>query len=145
MEGQAQKKKSFRKQMYRGIELHDLLDLKINKVQELFCSRQKRRLARQGIKKQYERFLKKLRKAKKECPQGEKPKAVRTHLRNCIVIPEMVGSVIECYGGKVWNQFDVKAEMIGHYLGEFSLTYKLVRHGKAGVGATHSSKFTSLK
>lgn len=145
MEGQAQKKKSFKKSMFRGIELHDLLDLKINKVQELFCSRQKRRLARQGIKKQYERFLKKLRKAKKECPAGEKPKAVRTHLRNCIVIPEMVGSVIECYAGKVWNQFDVKAEMIGHYLGEFSLTYKLVRHGKAGVGATHSSKFTSLK
>ena len=39
MEGQAQKKKSFKKSMFRGIELHDLLDLKINKVQELFCSR----------------------------------------------------------------------------------------------------------
>ena len=57
----------------------------------------------------------------------------------------MVGSVIECYGGKLWNPVEIKAEMIGHYLGEFSLTYKLVRHGKAGVGATHSSKFTSLK
>ena len=57
----------------------------------------------------------------------------------------MVGSVIECYGGKTWNSVEIKAEMIGHYLGEFSLTYKLVRHGKAGVGATHSSKFTSLK
>ena len=86
-----------------------------------------------------------MRDAKKEAPQGEKPKAVRTHLRNCVVIPEMVGSVIECYGGKAWNPVEIKAEMIGHYLGEFSLTYKLVRHGKAGVGATHSSKFTSLK
>ncbi len=35
--------------------------------------------------------------------------------------------------------------MIGRYLGEFSLTYKPCRHGKAGVGATKGSAHSSLK
>lgn len=33
--------------------------------------------------------------------------------------------------------------MIGFYLGEFSITYKPVRHGRPGIGATHSSRFVS--
>ena len=111
---------------------------------KLMRSRQQRRFAH-GIHQRYDRLLKKLRKAKKECPYGEKPKPVRTHLRNCIVLPEMVGSIVDVYGGKYWNSCEVKADMIGHYLGEFSLTYKPIRHGKVGVGATRSSKFTSLK
>jgi ribosomal protein S19 len=36
-------------------------------------------------------------------------------------------------------------EMVGHYLGEFSITYKQVRHGRPGIGATHSSRFIPLK
>lgn len=35
--------------------------------------------------------------------------------------------------------------MIGHYLGEFSITYKPVKHGRPGIGATHSSRFIPLK
>ena len=31
---------------------------------------------------------------------GEKPACVKTHLRNVVVIPEMVGSVIGIYNGK---------------------------------------------
>ena len=31
--------------------------------------------------------------------------------------------------------------MTGFYLGEFSITYKPVRHGRPGIGATHSSRF----
>lgn len=36
-------------------------------------------------------------------------------------------------------------EMCGHYLGEFSITYKPVKHGRPGIGATHSSRFIPLK
>ena len=36
-------------------------------------------------------------------------------------------------------------EMIGHYLAEFSITYKPVKHGRPGIGATHSSRFIPLK
>lgn len=41
--------------------------------------------------------------------------------------------------------FFLQPEMIGHYLGEFSITYKPVKHGRPGIGATHSSRFIPLK
>ncbi len=70
---------------------------------------------------------------------------VKTHLRNMVVVPEMIGSVIGIYNGKVFNQVEIKPEMVGHYLGEFSITYTPVRHGRPGIGASASSKFVSLK
>jgi small subunit ribosomal protein S15e len=76
---------------------------------------------------------------------GEKPKAIKTHLRDCIVLPSMVQSVINIHSGKAFNSIEIKPEMIGYYLGEFAMTYKRVTHGKPGVGATHSSKFVPIK
>ncbi|KAL5727868.1 hypothetical protein ACHQM5_001013 [Ranunculus cassubicifolius] len=73
---------------------------------------------------------------KRDAPQGEKPKSVRTHLRNMII--EMIGSIIGVYNGKTFNQVEIKPEMIGHYLAEFSISYKPVKHGRPGIGATHS-------
>jgi small subunit ribosomal protein S15e len=90
-------------------------------------------------------LIKKLRAAKKSAPAGEKPETVKTHLRNMIIVPEMIGSVVGVYNGKVFNQVEIKPEMTGHYLGEFSITYKPVRHGRPGIGATSSSKFVPLK
>jgi small subunit ribosomal protein S15e len=84
-------------------------------------------------------------KSKKQCQPGEKPSTVKTHLRNCIVMPEMVGNIVGVYNGKVFNPVEVKFDMIGRYLGEFSLSYKPTRHGKAGVGATKGSAHSSLK
>ena len=49
------------------------------------------------------------------------------------------------YNGKVFNGIEVKPEMVGHYLGEFSITYKPVRHGRPGIGSTNSSRFIPLK
>ena len=135
-------KKSFKKQMYRGIEINDLIDMKLPNVVKLLGSRQRRRYAR-GMQKKYDTLLKKVQKAIIECEEGEKPKGVKTHLRNAIVLPQMVGSVIEVYRGNNFVPVEVKCDMIGHYLGEFSMTYKPVSHGKLGVGATKSSKFTS--
>ena len=108
----------------------------------LLCSRQKRRFKR-GIHQKYDRLVKKLKTSVKNTPYGEKPKAVKTHLRNCIIMPEMVGSVCEIYSGKYWNPVEIRAEMIGSWLGEFSMTYKPVRHGKVGKGATRGSKFVT--
>jgi len=48
-------------------------------------------------------LIKKLRKSKQEAKPNEKPDAVRTHLRDMIVVPEMIGSVIGIYSGKVRN------------------------------------------
>jgi hypothetical protein len=49
-------------------------------------------------------LIKKLRKAKKEAPPNEKPAVVKTHLRDMIIVPEMIGSVIGIYNGKVLPQ-----------------------------------------
>ncbi|KAF2069376.1 hypothetical protein CYY_006388, partial [Polysphondylium violaceum] len=62
-----------------------------------------------------------------------------------LIVPEMIGSVVGVYNGKVFNQFEIKPEMIGHYTGEFSLSYKTVMHGRPGIGATGSSRFVPLK
>ena len=80
-------------------------------------------------------LIKKLRKKKKECPPNEKPDIVKTHLRNMIVVPEMTGSIVGVYNGKVFTQVEIKPEMIGHYLGEFSISYKV-------ISASSSSEFT---
>ncbi|KAJ3258183.1 ribosomal protein S15 [Boothiomyces macroporosus] len=111
---------------------------------DLVHSRARRRFQR-GLKRKPMGLIKKLRKAKKDAPQFEKPAVVKTHLRNMIIVPEMIGSVIGIYNGKTFNQVEIKAEMVGHYLGEFSITYKPVRHGRPGIGATNSSRFVPLK
>ncbi|KAF8052140.1 hypothetical protein N665_1597s0006 [Sinapis alba] len=49
------------------------------------------------------------------------------------------------HNGKTFNQIEIKPEMIVHYLAEFSISYKPVKHGRPGQGATHSSRFIPLK
>lgn len=88
------------------------------------------------------RLISKLRAAKLATEPNEKPAIVKTHLRNMIVVPEMIGSVIGVYNGKVFNTVEVKPEMVGHYLGEFSISYTPVRHGRAGNA---SSRFIPLR
>ncbi|CAH8600586.1 unnamed protein product [Schistosoma haematobium] len=104
-----------------------------------------RRRIKKKLRNKHMTLLKKLRKSKKECPFGEKPAAVKTHIRDMIVLPEMIGSVVGVYNGKSFNTVEIRPEMLGHYLGEFSITYKPVKHGRPGVGATHSSRFIPLK
>ncbi|XP_014244673.1 40S ribosomal protein S15 [Cimex lectularius] len=138
------KKRLFRKFTFQGVDLDQLLDLPGEQLTQLMHCRARRRFTR-GLRRKPMALVKKLRKAKKETLPNEKPEVVKTHLRNMIVMPEMVGSMIGVYNGKTFAQVEVKPEMIGHYLGEFSITYKPVKHGRPGIGATHSSRFIPLK
>ncbi|XP_074316801.1 small ribosomal subunit protein uS19u [Silene latifolia] len=140
----APKKRTFRKFAFRGIDLDALLDMNTDGLVKLFSARIRRRFGR-GLKRKPMALIKKLRKAKRDAPQGEKPEPVRTHLRNMVIVPEMIGSIIGVYNGKTFNQVEIKPEMIGHYLAEFSISYKPVKHGRPGIGATHSSRFIPLK
>merc|ERR1712127_236313 len=137
-------KRTFKKYSYRGVDLDKLLDMSNQDLMELFRARQRRKFSR-GIKRAPITLLKKLRKAKRETAYGEKPEAVKTHLRNMVIVPEMIGSVVGVYNGKQFINVEIKPEMIGHYLAEFSITYKPIRHGKAGMGSTKSSSFIPLK
>ena len=44
----------------------------------------------------------------------------------------MIGSVVGVYNGKVFNNVEIKPDMIGTYLGEYSITYRPVAHGRGG-------------
>ncbi|KAG6992239.1 40S ribosomal protein S15 [Fusarium oxysporum f. sp. conglutinans] len=138
------RKRAFRKFSYRGIDLDQLLDLSSDQLRDVVHARARRRINR-GLKRRPMGLIKKLRKAKQEAQPNEKPDLVKTHLRDMIVVPEMIGSVIGIYSGKEFNQVEIKPEMVGHYLAEFSISYKPVKHGRPGIGATHSSRFIPLK
>ncbi|CAI8004018.1 40S ribosomal protein S15 [Geodia barretti] len=141
---QLKKRRTFRKFTYRGVDLDQLLDMNYEQLMNLVSARARRRFSR-GLKRKPLALIKRLRKAKKEAPPMEKPACVKTHLRNMIIVPEMIGSVVGIHQGKTFNQVEIKGEMVGRYLGEFSITYKPVKHGRPGIGATHSSRFIPLK
>ncbi|KAL1839843.1 hypothetical protein VTJ49DRAFT_1074 [Mycothermus thermophilus] len=115
------RKRAFRKFSYRGIDLEALLDLGSDELRDIVHARARRKINR-GLKRRPMGLIKKLRKAKQEAKPNEKPELVKTHLRDMIIVPEMIGSVIGIYSGKEFNQVEIKPEMVGHYLGEFSIT-----------------------
>jgi small subunit ribosomal protein S19 len=119
---------------YRGHKAADLAKLSIEEVAEMFPARQRRSIKR-GFSKEHKKLLANLKTSD----------SVRTHLRDMLVFPEMVGKSIEIYNGKSFEKVDVIPEMVGHYFGEFALTRHRVTHGSAGVGATRSSKFVPLR
>ncbi len=138
-----QKARAFRKFTFRGIELDHLLDMPTAEVVKMFNARQRRKFAR-GIKREPMTLIKKLTKAKKACAYGEKPVAVKTHMRNMVILPEMIGSIVGVYNGKQFINVEIKPDMVGYYLGEFSITYKPVKHGRAGA-LMAGSKMVPLK
>lgn len=88
------------------------IPLSSDQLVELMHSRARRRFSR-GLKRKPLALIKKLRKAKKEAPPLEKPAIVKTHLRNMIVVPEMVGSIIGVYNGKAFNQVSLLEIRVG--------------------------------
>ena len=121
--------------------MEKMLEMPTEEFVKLAPARVRRRFAR-GLSSKPAGLMKKLRAAKLAAPENEKPAVVRTHLRNMIIVPEMIGSVVGVYNGKSFNQVEIKPEMVGHYLGEFSITYTPVRHGRAGAT---TSRFIPLK
>ena len=137
-------KRTFKQFYYRGHSLEDITSMPQEDFVAL-CDARARRTYKRGLKYKHERLIARLKKARAATKEGEKPKMIKTHCRNQLILPVMIGSVVGVYNGKSFVTVDIKPEMVGHYLGEFSITYKPVTHGRPGVGATHSSKFVPLK
>ncbi len=121
---------------FRGKSFEELQNLSIPEFAELCNFRAKRTLKRRGVDKQ---LLKKVARAQEQRKQGTEPKPIRTHLRDTIVVPLMVGLRFAVYKGNEFGIFEAKGEMLGHYFGEMVMTRKRLAHGKAGIGATKSS------
>ena len=130
---------------YRGYTLEQLKEMSMDQFIKLLPSRQRRSLLR-GLNHVQLRLLEKVREHIEMLKRGEKPKKpIKTHARDMVILPEMVGLTIHVYNGKEFVPVEIKPEMIGHRLGEFAMTNKPVKHGRAGVGATRSSMYVPLK
>jgi len=122
---------------YRGKTLEELKKLDVREFAKYLRSRQRRTALRQFQK--IEEFVSRAK------VKMSKKNVVRTHQRDIVVVPEMVGMKIQVYNGRNFIAVDIIEEMLGHKLGEFALTRVRIKHGKAGVGATKGTKFKAKK
>ena|SRR3989344_6287512 len=54
---------------------------------------------------------------------------IKTWSRDSEISPDMVGLIIGVHNGRQHLPISIKEEMVGHRLGEFSLTRKFTKHG----------------
>ena len=129
--------------MYRGHDLNSLQSMSMDEFINLLPSRQRRSLQR-GLTPEQRILLEKMRKAQEAVRKGGEA-TIKTHVRDMVILPEMVAAKIGVHNGKEFVTVEIKPEMIGHYLGEFAITNKPVRHGTPGIGASRSSMYVPLK
>ncbi len=122
---------------FRGKTIDELKKLDVREFAKYLKSRQRRYVLRNFH--DIEKFVNRIRK------KAGKNKQIKTHERDIVIVPEMVGMRINVYTGKAYVPIDVKLEMLGHKLGEFSPSRARIKHGKAGVGATKGTKAKSKK
>src|SRR5512135_2562367 len=96
--------------MYRGHSLESLSGMSMDEFITLLPSRQRRSLQR-GLTAEQRTLLDKMREAKEAQKQG-KDAGLKTHVRDLIVLPEMVGAKIGVHNGKEFVAIDIKPEMI---------------------------------
>ena len=122
--------------IYRGKTFDQLSKLSLAELAKLLPARQRRKIAR-GFTEQEKKLLAKIRANKKN---------IKTHCRDMIILPEMVGKTIKVHKGlKEYVTLAIEEEMIGHYVGEFALTRSRVSHSAPGIGATKSSSALSVR
>lgn len=126
-----------RKFAYKGKSIEELKQLSMEEFIKIIPSHARRTLKRMGL--QVRKFIEKFRKAK------AKNKPMKTHFRQMVVLPEMVGFHVLVHNGNSFKDLLVSPEMVGKKLGELSITTKLVKHSGPGIGATRGSKSVELK
>jgi small subunit ribosomal protein S19 len=128
--------------IYRGHNIQQLREMSMDEFIKILPSRQRRSLQR-GLTPSQRRLLEEI----KEFKRGTRSEAdvLKTHTRDMIILPDMVGLRILVHNGKEFSSVDIIPEMIGHYLGEFAITNKKVSHGTPGIGASRSSMYVPLK
>ncbi len=122
---------------YRGKTIEELKKLDVREFAKFLESRSRRAALRQF--QDIENFV-------ARCKSKEaKEKKIRTHKRNILIVPQMVGMKMQIHNGNKFLPIEITGEMLGHRLGEFAPTRNRVKHGKTGVGATKGSKSKSKK
>ena len=129
---------------FKGYTPEQLQSLSIENLLPLLNARQRRSLDKR-VSTYMNDEERKLREKVKLAREGKLKGQLRTHVRDMIILPDMVGLTIHVHNGKEFAQVLIKPEMIGHYLGEYAITNKRVQHGAPGVGASRSSLYVPLK
>ena len=130
--------------MFRGKTTEEVKKMSMDEFIELLPSRQRRSLTR-GLTVEQKKFIEKIRYIRRKVKAKGKPVQLRTHNRDLIILPEMIGLTINVHNGKEFKPVKITLEHLGHFLGEFVLTCGRVSHGNPGIGATKSSQFVPLK
>ena len=125
---------------YRGKSVDDLKKMDIKEFRLLVPARQRRSLER-GFSPMQEKLLVKIRKAK----AGSWKKPIKTHCRDMIIVPVMLGTTIHVHTGKKFAAISIQPEMLGMYLGALTFTRTRVSHSAPGIGATKSSSAASVR
>ena len=120
---------------WKGRTEEEIMQMEMKDFVKLIGARQRRSIKR-GFTEQQKKLLLKV---------DEGANNIKTHCRNLIIIPSMMGKMFRVYNGKEFRPVTITLEMMGHYLGEFSHSRKMVSHSAAGVGATRSSKAISAR
>lgn len=110
---------------YRGLSEKEIKELPLHDFTKLVNARERRSLKR-GLTKPQQILLAKISKGKT---------TVKTHARNMVIVPAMLGSTIKVYTGKEFFEVPITLEKVGKRLGEFALTRKVVKHTVSGVGS----------
>ncbi len=121
---------------YRGRSVDELKAMSMDEFINLLPSRMRRSL-RRGLSNEQRIILERLRQ--------DDGKPIKTHSRDMVILPEMIGKTIQVHSGQGFVELKINEKMLGHYLGEFIITNKPVRHGKPGIGASRSSMYIPLK
>lgn len=121
---------------YRGLTLEELKKMSIDEFAKLVTSRERRSLKR-GLTEQQKKLLEDIRKQPEQFH--------KTHVRDMVILPEMVGAKLGVFSGKEWVNIVIQPEMIGHRIGEFSIPIKRVKHSAPGIGASRGSKHIAVK
>lgn len=128
---------------YRGQTVEQIKQISMDDFIKLLPARQRRALLRVPPNEQ-RKLREKIRRARKEATQG-RTVAIRTHCRETVILPEMLGLTINVHDGKEFQPVEITGEKLGYRLGEFASTNKKVSHGTPGIGASRSSMYVPLK
>ena len=129
---------------FKGYTSEQLQTLSIENLLPLLNSRQRRSLDKR-VSTYMNDDKRKLREKLKLARDGKLNGQLRTHTRDMIILPDMIGLTVYVHNGKEFVPVNIKPEMTGHYLGEYAITNKRVQHGTPGVGASRSSLYVPLK
>ena len=125
---------------FKGKTTEELQKLPNDELFVLLNARQRRSLKR-GLSDNKKKLIAEIKDAK----AGKNKNPIKTHQRDLIILPYMIGATINVFDGKEFKPIGIGAEMVGHYIGEYAITNKRVNHGAPGVGASRSSLYVPLK